>query len=69
MKRTIVSLGMLMVTDADLPCAVTVRVSAPSVSRSAAIGTLIVAVPLELTVALPLSSPPAISAALTLDSV
>ena len=58
-----------MVTTADALCAVTVRVSAPSVSRSAAIGTLMVAMPLELTVALPLSSPPVISALLTPESV
>ena len=43
--------------DADLPCAVTVSVSAPSVKKSAARGTEMVAKPLESTVAVPLRPP------------
>ena len=53
--------------DALAPPAVTVKVSASSVRRSAASRTLMVAVPLEFTVALPVSDPPVISAALTPD--
>jgi hypothetical protein len=55
----------LMVIEADLPCAVTVRVSAPSVAKSAIVGIAIVAVPLELTIATPERAPPVISAELT----
>jgi hypothetical protein len=53
------------VVDALAPPAVTVSVSAPSVSRSAAIATEIVAAPLGFTVAAPLSNPLVTSAALT----
>ena len=59
----------LTVTDAVLLCAVTVNVSAPSVRLSATMPTLMVAVPLELTVAEPVSRPPVMSAALIPDRV
>jgi hypothetical protein len=48
---------------------VTARVSAPSVSESFKSVTEIVATPLELTTAFPLSDPPDTSAALMPDSV
>ena len=51
--------------DAVAPPAVTVSVSAPSVRASLSSVTEIVATPLELTTALPLSEPPDTSAALT----
>ena len=51
-------------TDADLPCAVTVSVSEPSVKKSAAIGTKMVAKPLVSIVAVPLK-PPVTSEVLT----
>ena len=54
--------------DADLPCAVTVRVSAPSVKKSAATGTEMVAKPLVSIVATPLK-PPVTSEALTPEIV
>ena len=57
------------VTEANCPCAVKVSVSAPSVRPSAARGTGIVAVPLELTTAVPLKAPPVMSAAETPDKV
>jgi len=59
----------VVVVDALAPPAVTVSVSEPSVNKSAAIGTEIVAAPLEFTVALPVSDPPVMSAALTPDKV
>ena len=54
----------------ELTCwAVTVRVSVPSVVRSAAIGIVIVAVPLKLTIAFPVAAPPVMSVALKPDIV
>ena len=58
-----------MVSDAVLLCTVTLRVSAPSVLTSAAMGIRMVAVPLELMVAVPLNAPPVMSAADTPESV
>ena len=55
--------------DAVAPPAVTVNVSAPSVSKSFSSVTEIVATPLELTTALPLSERPDTSAALIPDRV
>ena len=59
----------LIVIEALAPPAVTVSVSTPSVRRSDASGTLMVAVPLALTVAVPVGSPPVMSAALIPDKV
>ena len=59
----------MTVIEAVLLCTVTVRVSAPSVVTSVAMGTRMVAVPLVLTVAVPLNAPPVMSAALTPDRV
>ena len=50
--------------DELIPWAVITRVSNPSVVTSAAIGIEIVAVPLELTIAVPDKAPPVISRAL-----
>ena len=55
-------------TDADLPCAVTVSVSVPSVKKSAAMGTDMVASPFMSTVAVPLR-PPVTSVELTPEIV
>ena len=55
-------------TDAVLPCVVTVSVSVPSVKKSAATGTEMVAKPLVSIVATPLK-PPVISEALTPEIV
>ena len=57
------------VVETDLPPAVTVSVSAPSVSPSLINETEIVARPLELTTALPLNKPPDMSALLMPESV
>ena len=54
-----------MMTEADAPCAARMSVSGPSVSPSATIGTWIVATPLALSVATPISEPPVMSAELT----
>ena len=59
----------LTIVDTVTPPAVTVRVSDPSVSESFKSTTEIVAIPLELTTALPLSEPPDTSAALIPDRV
>ena len=59
----------LIVIEALAPPAVTVSVSMPSVTLSAAMPTLIVAVPLELTTAVPVRRPPVMSAAETPDKV
>ena len=63
------SKAKLIVTDAVLLCAVTVSVSAPSVKLSATMPTLMVAVPLALTVAEPVSRPPVMSTLLKPDRV
>ena len=55
--------------DAVLPWTVTVRVSTPSVVRSAAKGTEIVACPLAAITTEPVSDPPTTSEALTPDRV
>ena len=55
--------------DAVAPPAVTVSVSEPSVSKSFSSDTEIVATPLELTTAFPLSEPPDTSAALMPERV
>ena len=59
----------LTIVDAVAPPAMTVRVSAPSVSKSFNSDTEIVAMPLELTTAFPLSEPPDMSAALMPERV
>jgi hypothetical protein len=59
----------LTTVDADAPPAETVRVSEPSVSESFKSVTEIVAIPLELMTAFPLSEPPDTSAALMPDRV
>ena len=59
----------LTTVDAVAPPAVTVSVSAPSVSESFKSVTEIVAIPLELTTAFPLSEPPDMSAALMPERV
>jgi uncharacterized membrane protein (DUF441 family) len=59
----------LIITDAVLLCAVTTRVSAPSVSASFKSVTEIVATPLELITAFPLREPPDTSAALMPERV
>ena len=59
----------LTIVDAVAPPAMTVRVSAPSVSKSFNRDTEIVAMPLELTTAFPLSEPPDMSAALMPERV
>ncbi len=59
----------MITVDAKAPPAVTVRVSAPSVRASFKSVTVMVAVPLELTTALPLSEPPITSDALMPESV
>ena len=51
----------LIRVDAVLPCRLIVRVSAPSVKVSAAIGIDTVALPIELTVAKPVNAPPVMS--------
>ena len=48
-----------------IPWAVITRVSVPSVVKSVAIGIEMVAVPLELTIAVPDKAPPVMSEALT----
>ena len=55
----------LMFIDADLPCRDKVRVSAPSVVRSAAIGMDIEALPLAPTTVVPVRLPPTTSLAET----
>jgi hypothetical protein len=59
----------LITVDALALPAVTVSVSVPSVNESLSSVTEIVATPLELTTALPLSEPPDMSAALMPESV
>ena len=59
----------LTIVDAVAPPALTVKVSDPSVSESFKSVTEIVAAPLELTTAFPLSEPPDMSAALMPDKV
>ena len=59
----------LTIVDAVAPPALTVKVSDPSVSESFKSVTEIVAMPLELTTAFPLSEPPDTSAALMPDNV
>ena len=56
-------------TDELIPCAVTVSDSVPSVVRSEAIGIVMVAFPLELTIAVPDKAPPVMSAELTPEIV
>ena len=53
--------------DAVLLCRLMVKVSAPSVKLSAAIGTETVAIPAELTVVKPVKAPPVISEDVTPD--
>ena len=52
-----------------MPWAVTVRDSLPSVVRSRASGMVMVALPLELTIAVPDKAPPVMSAELTPEIV
>ena len=59
----------LTIVDAVAPPALTVKVSDPSVSESFKSVTEIVAMPLELTTAFPLSAPPETSALLMPVSV
>ena len=59
----------LITADAEAPTAVTVSVSAPSVRKSLSSDTEIVATPLELTTAVPLSELPDTSAALSPERV
>ena len=59
----------MIVVEALAPPAVTVNISAPSVRESLSSVTEIVATPLELTTALPLSEPPDTSAALIPERV
>ena len=55
--------------DAVLLCRLMVKVSAPSVKLSEAIGTETVAIPAELTVVKPVKAPPVISEDVTPDKV
>ena len=59
----------MITVDAEAPPAVMVRVSEPSVRASFKSVTLMEAIPLELTTALPLSAPPEMSAELMPESV
>ena len=59
----------LTIVDAVAPPTITVRVSDPSVSESFKSDAEIVATPLELTIALPLSAPPEMSALLMPDNL